>query len=193
MGILSVDYWQEFALKYGVFGLAINSFVEAIFFPVPPDILLIALCISKPESAFLYAAVATLFSSAGGVGGYYLGYFGGKPLAVRFFGKERVDRVHRLYQSYESIIILLAGFTPLPYKLFTVSAGVLFVSIYRLFLFSLIGRGTRFFTEAALFYLYGPHILGFLRSNLNAIFSVTGLALLLLFLVRRRLKRGVLP
>jgi len=193
VNIFSPEYWQEFALRYGVYGLAFNSFIEAIFFPVPPDVLLIVLSISNPEKAFLYAAVATLFSSLGGVGGYFVGYYGGKPLAIRFFGKEKVDRVHRLFQAYESMIILVAGFTPLPYKLFTVTSGVFFASISKLLIFSIIGRGTRFFTEALLFYLYGPQIVDFLKVNLNVIFSIAGFGIVAAFLIRRRVRRGVLP
>jgi membrane protein YqaA with SNARE-associated domain len=75
MEILSLSYWQEFAIKYGIYGLALNSFVEAIFFPIPPDVFLIALCAANPENAFFYALIATLFSTLGGVAGYYVGLF----------------------------------------------------------------------------------------------------------------------
>ena len=158
MEFLSIAFWKSLALKYGVYALALNAFIEAIFFPIPPDVLLLTLSITNPKGAFLYAAVATLFSALGGVVGYYVGYFGGKPLAERFFGKEKVAKVHRLYESYESLIILLAGFTPLPYKLFTVTSGVLFASLKKLFIFSLIGRGSRFFAEAAIIYFFGKEV-----------------------------------
>lgn len=193
MEFLTLHYWQAFALRYGVYGLAFNAFIEAIFFPIPPDILLITLCMTDSQNSFLYALVATLFSSFGAIGGYYLGYFGGKPLAFRFFGKEKVGKVHRLYQSYESLVILLAGFTPLPYKVFTVTSGVLFASLKKLFIFSLIGRGLRFFAEASLFYLYGPQIEKFVLHNLNTIFTIVGIVLIFVFLVYRRHKKGVLP
>ncbi len=193
MSVLSTAYWQGIALSYGAYGLAFNSFIEAIFFPIPPDVLLAVLCVSDPDNAFLYALIATVSSSIGGVVGYYMGYFGGKPLALRFFGKEKVNRVHRLYQSYESVIILVAGFTPLPYKLFTITSGVLFASLSKLFIFSLIGRGTRFFAEALLLYLYGPRIVDFLKVNLNILFTISGFLILLGFLLKRRLRRGVLP
>jgi membrane protein YqaA with SNARE-associated domain len=191
--LLSVAFWKGLAAKYGAAALAFNAFIEAIFFPIPPDVLLITLAALYPEKAFLYAAVATLFSTLGGVVGYYLGYFGGKPLAERFFGREKVAKVHRLYESYESLIILLAGFTPLPYKVFTVTSGVLFASLRKLIVFSLIGRGTRFFAEAALFYFFGPQVQGFVTENLNYIFLGLGAALLIAFLIYRRVKRGVLP
>ncbi len=193
MEFLSLHYWQEFALRYGIYGLAFNAFIEAIFFPIPPDVLLITLCMADPRNAFLYALVATLLSSLGGVGGYYLGYFGGKPLAFKFFGEEKVKKVHRLYESYESLIILLAGFTPIPYKVFTVTSGVLFASLKKLIVFSLIGRGLRFFSEGALFYFYGAQIQHFVLHNLNIIFTVTGIFLLIGFLAYRRYKKGRLP
>ena len=193
MEILNLSYWQELALKYGIYGLALNSFVEAIFFPIPPDVFLIALCAANPENAFFYALIATLFSTLGGVAGYYVGLFGGKPLAVKFFGEEKVNRVHRLYESYESLIILLAGFTPIPYKVFTVTSGVLFASLRKLIVYSFIGRGLRFFAEGALFYFYGAQIKSFVVHNLNVIFTVIGTVVLVVFLAYRRYRKGVLP
>jgi membrane protein YqaA with SNARE-associated domain len=191
--MFSLSFWKAFALKYGIFALALNSFIEAIFFPVPPDVLLIALCVAKPENSLIYSAVATLFSSIGGVFGYYVGYFGGRPLAERLFGKEKVDKVHRLYESYESVVILLAGFTPLPYKLFTVTSGVLFASLRKLFIFSLFGRGLRFFAEGFTIYYFGKDIEKVLLKNLNYISLGLGILILIGFLVYRRIKKGVLP
>ncbi len=193
MEFLSIAFWKSLALKYGVYALALNAFIEAIFFPIPPDVLLLTLSMTNPKGAFLYAAVATLFSALGGVVGYYVGYFGGKPLAERFFGKEKVAKVHRLYESYESLIILLAGFTPLPYKLFTVTSGVLFASLRKLFIFSLIGRGSRFFAEAALIYFFGREVQYFVIRNVNILSLVGGALLLLAFLIYRRYRKGVLP
>ncbi len=193
MKFLTVAFWKALALKYGVYALAFNAFIEAIFFPIPPDILLITLCLTKPENSFFYAIVATLFSSLGGVVGYYVGYFGGKPLAERFFGEERVKKVHRLYESYESVIILLAGFSPLPYKLFTVTSGILFASLKKLFIFSLIGRGSRFFAEGALIYFFGEDVKNFALRNLNLISLIIGLLILVSFIIYRRYRKGILP
>ncbi len=193
MKLLSVAFWKALALKYGVYALAVNAFIEAIFFPIPPDVLLLTLAMTYPKKAFLYAAVATLFSSLGGVVGYYVGYFGGRPLAEKLFGREKVAEVHRLYESYESLIILLAGFTPLPYKLFTVTSGVLFASLRKLFVFSLIGRGSRFFAEAGLVYFFGKEVQGFVMRNVNILSLAAGVLILILFLVYRRYRKGVLP
>ncbi len=193
MDFLNPSFWQEFALKYGAAGLAFNSFIEAIFFPIPPDVLLITLCATNPEKAFFYAAITTVFSMLGGVVGYFIGYKGGKPLAVKFFGKEKVNKVHRLFKAYESMIILTAGFTPLPYKVFTITSGVLYASLSKLIIFSIIGRGLRFFAEAALFYFYGKEITDFVQHNLNLIFTVSGALLVGGFIIYRRVKRGTLP
>jgi membrane protein YqaA with SNARE-associated domain len=138
----------------GLTSLAINAFIEAIFFPIPPDVLLIALCVVEPERASTYALVATIFSSLGGVCGYFVGYLGGKPLAERFFGREKVRKAHDLYQKYEELVVFTAGFTPLPYKVFAITAGVCFVSLWKFFVFSVVGRGLRFFSEAYLIKLF---------------------------------------
>lgn len=193
MELLSVAFWKTLALKYGIYALAVNAFIEAIFFPIPPDVLLLTLAMTYPKKAFLYATVATLFSSLGGVVGYYVGYFGGRPLAEKLFGREKVAKVHRLYDSYESLIILLAGFTPLPYKLFTVTSGVLFASLRKLFVFSLIGRGSRFFAEAVLVYFFGKEVQGFVIRNINILSLAAGVLILILFLVYRQYRKGVLP
>ena len=193
MELLSVAFWKSLALKYGAYALALNAFIEAIFFPIPPDVLLITLCSVNPERSFLYALITTIFSTLGGIVGYYLGFFGGRPLAERYFGKEKVARVHRLYEAYEGLIILLAGFTPLPYKVFTITSGVLFASLWKLIVFSLLGRGLRFFLEASLFYFFGAQITGFVEKNLNFIFLGLGVALLVAFLTYRRYRKGVLP
>ncbi len=190
---LSVSFWKALALKYGIYALGLNAFIEAIFFPIPPDVLLITLCMADPERALLYSLVATLFSSLGGVVGYYVGYFGGRPLAERFFGRERVNRVHRLYESYEGVVILLAGFTPLPYKLFTVTSGVLSASLKKLFVFSLLGRGARFFSEGILILLFGREVESFILRNINAVSLAFGILILVSFLIYRRYKKGVLP
>ncbi|WP_456456928.1 YqaA family protein [Thermovibrio sp.] len=191
--LLSLTFWKGLALKYGAGALALNAFIEAIFFPIPPDLLLITLSSINPSKALFYAFIATVFSTFGGVFGYYLGYLGGRPLAEKFFGKEKVEKVHRLYESYESLIILLAGFTPLPYKVFTITSGVLFASLWKLIVFSLLGRGLRFFTEGALFFFFGSQINSFILNNLNTIFIAVGALLLIAFLTYRRLKKGVLP
>jgi membrane protein YqaA with SNARE-associated domain len=138
----------------GLTSLAINAFIEAIFFPIPPDVLLIALCVAEPERVSTYALVATVFSSLGGVCGYFVGYLGGRPLAEKFFGKEKVRKAHDLYQKYEELVVFTAGFTPLPYKVFAITAGVCFVSLWKFFVFSVAGRGLRFFLEAYLIKLF---------------------------------------
>jgi len=184
--LLSVAFWKSLALKYGALALAFNAFIEAIFFPIPPDVLLITLCSVNPEKSFFYALVTTVASTLGGVVGYFIGYVGGRPLAERLIGKEKIEKAHKLYEDYESLIILLAGFTPLPYKVFTITSGVLYASLWKLVVFSLIGRGLRFFAEAALFYLYGAQITDFVIKNLNLIFLGAGVLIVAAFILYKK-------
>ena len=106
---------------YGVpalFGLAL---AESSFFPLPPDVLLIALALGNPVNAWWFATVATVGSVLGGALGYGIGLYGGRPVLKKIMGQERVDVVHDYFQRYESWAILIAGFTPIPYKIFTIT------------------------------------------------------------------------
>src|SRR3989344_1927506 len=105
---------------YGLLGLFLLAFAESSFFPVPPDVLLIAFSLASPENAFIYAAVATLGSVLGGLFGYFLGKKFGEPLLLRFAKKETVSHVQKLYSEMGSWIVFIAGFSPIPYKVFTI-------------------------------------------------------------------------
>lgn len=134
--------------------LGVLSAAEAIFFPIPPDPLLIALALRNPEDALMLATLTTASSVAGGVVGHYLGGRIGRPFLRRF--KERqVARVEELFVRNGFLAILLAGLTPLPYKIFAIAAGVFGIS-RRVFVFaSIAGRGLRFFTIGILIFFWG--------------------------------------
>ena len=127
--------------------LAVLTAAEAITFPLPPDPLLIALALRHPESALLLAGLTTAASVAGGVVGHWLGLRFGRPL-LRHLPSRHVERVEALFQRHGFWAVVLAGLTPLPYKVFTISAGVFGIGIPRLpfVLASIVGRGARFFT-----------------------------------------------
>ncbi len=132
------------------------AFAESSFFPLPPDILLIALCIQDQTQAPLYALVCTAGSVLGGMFGFGLGRGGGRPLLDRLFRQERILAVERHYQRYDVWAVAIAGFTPIPYKVFTISAGVFRLDFWRFCLASLGSRGARFFLIAMAFYLCPP-------------------------------------
>ncbi len=152
---------------HGVWALFLISFAESSFFPIPPDVLLIALCIGDPSKAFLFATVCSVASVLGGMAGYGIGFWGGRPLLKRFFDPERVAAVQRYYDKYNAWATGIAGLTPLPYKLFTISGGAFAINFRIFVLASILARSLRFFAVAGLIYLFGPSIRTFLHDYLN--------------------------
>ncbi|MGB2692638.1 MAG: YqaA family protein [Thermodesulfobacteriota bacterium] len=157
--------------KYGVPVLAIVSFAESSFFPVPPDPLLMALSLGKPKKAFWYAFVCSAMSVLGGIAGYFIGWALWDLMSGFFltyvFSQEAFDFVGSLYQQNEFLAVLGAAVTPIPYKVFTVTAGVFQISLISLIVASAIGRSARFFIEAALIYFFGEKIRYFIDKYFN--------------------------
>ncbi|MFH0911863.1 MAG: YqaA family protein [Planctomycetota bacterium] len=147
-----------------LFGIA---FAESSFFPIPPDILLMALCIHNQTQSFWYALICTAGSVLGGMAGFGIGRGGGRPILDRLFRQEKILHVERQYQKYDVWAVAIAGFTPIPYKVFTISAGVFRLNFFRFCLASLGSRGARFFLEAALFFFCPPRQLGWVKDTIN--------------------------
>ncbi|QJR80413.1 DedA family protein [Alteromonas pelagimontana] len=130
------------------------SFAESMFFPIPPDVMLAPMSLSQPTRAWRFALLTTIASVLGGIGGYLLGFFTFEALIqpyVMSVGYEsKLTTVMEWFELYGVWIVFLAGFSPIPYKVFTISAGVLQMAILPFILASVIGRGARFFLVAAL-------------------------------------------
>jgi membrane protein YqaA with SNARE-associated domain len=163
-----LEWTQSFASSpAGVWALFLFAFAESSFFPIPPDVLLIALCISDPGSAMWFALVCSIGSVLGGIAGYGIGFYGGRPLLYKLFREERILAVKRYYDRYNAWAVFIAGLTPLPYKLFTLSGGA-FTIKFRVFVWaSVLSRSLRFFAVAALIQLFGESILVFIQKYLN--------------------------
>lgn len=162
---------------YGVPALFVLAFAESSFFPLPPDVLLIALALGNPANAWWFATVATVGSVLGGALGYGIGLYGGRPVLKKIMGQERVDVVHDYFQRYEAWAILIAGFTPIPYKIFTIGAGAFFVDFKTFMMASVVSRGARFFLVAGAIQLFGPWIKEAIEKYFN-LFSVVFIVLL---------------
>ena len=151
---------------YGTPALFLISFAESSFFPLPPDLLQIALSVSKPRRSFFYAAVSAVGSVLGGIVGWLIGYAAWAALSGFFYDfvpgvtPERIDYVGKLYEANAFWSILAAAFTPIPYKVFTISAGVFheYVSLETLIIASAIGRSARFFLVATCLWWFGPSV-----------------------------------
>lgn len=160
-----------------VTALFLLAFAESSFFPIPPDILLIVMSLNTPDHALFYALVCTLGSALGGGFGYGIGRAGGRPLLKRFVSGEKIRMVHNYFGKYEAWAIGIAGFTPIPYKIFTISAGVFYIDFVKFLLVSFFSRGARFFLVAGLIALFGDYITGFINRYFN-ILSVLFVVLL---------------
>ena len=164
-----VLHWSE--TPYGVPALFLLSFAESSFFPVPPDVLLIALAISIPKKSFRYAYVCTMASVIGGIIGYVIGYFGyeaiGKPIVDFYHGQEVMVKIEMQYDRYGFWGVLIAAITPIPYKIFTISSGFFRFDFWAFLVASGIGRSFRFFLVAGLIWKYGPSIRDFIDRYFN--------------------------
>ena len=134
--------------------LAIVSFAESSFFPVPPDVMLAPMVLGNRKRAWRLAGLTTIASVAGGIFGYFLGGFG-EWLVTIYGAQATLALAQQWFEDYGIWIILVAGFTPVPYKIFTISAGMMGMSLVAFVLASIIGRGARFFLVAGFIYFAG--------------------------------------
>ena len=170
-----------------LFGLA---FAEASVFPIPPDILLLGLDLLKPERSFIYAAICTAGSTMGGIAGYAIGRWGGRPILKRLFPAERILAIEGWFQSYDVWAVAVAGFTPIPYKIFTIAAGVFRLDVRRFAIASFISRGARFFLVSACVFAFGEQAKRFIQEYFE-IFTIGFIVLLIGgFLVVRWITRS---
>ncbi len=153
--------------EYAMPALFLLAFAESAFFPLPPDVLLMALTLGNPSWGMYYAAVCTVGSVLGGMFGYVIGWYGGRPILLKFMGQERVAAIHATFEKYEGWAILIAGFTPIPYKVFTVGAGAFYVNFKVFVVASLISRGARFFLVAGTMQLFGPWVQELIEQYFN--------------------------
>ena len=173
-----VLHWAE--TPYGIPALFILSFAEASFFPVPPDVLLIALAVAIPKKSFKIALYCTTASVLGALLGYAIGMFFFDAVGNRiidFYGiHEQFEYVAKKYSDNAFAAITIAGFTFIPFKVFTIAAGVFHVNIFVLFFASVLSRGARFFLLAALIYRFGPTI----KSYIDKYFALFAIGFVLL-------------
>ena len=145
----------------GIWGLALNSFIESFFLVPPPDILLSIMDLAQPAKALWFAFVCTIASAFGGAIGYAIGYWGGRPAFNWLFrksGKEKFEAVEKLYNQYGTLAVFFSAFTPIPYKVFTIASGVLNMNFWKFMLASFFGRGLRFFIVSIVLMFFGEAI-----------------------------------
>ena len=180
------------AHKSSKFYLALVSFTESSFFPIPPDIMIIPMSLAKKEEYLKIFLIATLFSSLGGLFGYFIGsLFTDKAIMLMgFYGYE--EQVLQLKNQLNSKggayslwlgTLFLAGFTPLPFKIFTITSGIINFNIFTFFIICLISRGLRFFIVAYFSVKFGKPFVSFLEKKGGMWFSVVGILIIILVLI----------
>jgi membrane protein YqaA with SNARE-associated domain len=153
--------------------LAALSFAESSFFPVPPDVMLAPMVLARRQRAWAYAALTTAASVVGGIVGYYIGVFlyaeVAMPLIQLYHAEARFAQVQGWFAEYGFWAVFLAGFTPIPYKVFTITAGVTSMAFAPFVIASAVGRGGRFFLVTALLYWGGPRFGPLLEKRIDQI------------------------
>lgn len=159
--------------RSGPIALGAISFAESSFFPIPPDPLLVALALGRPRRALFFSAICTLGSILGGMFGYAIGWFVWESVGGFFFAHvpgvspESFGVVQDWYRRWDFWAVFMAGFTPLPYKVFTLASGVFRISFPIFLIASTLSRGLRFFILGGLVYFYGPPISRFIDRHFN--------------------------
>lgn len=183
-------HWAE--SPHSTWALFILAFCESSFFPIPPDVLLITLAVAQPKKSFKYALVCSLGSVLGGCFGYFIGYqffeFVGKPIINFYHINDMYNAVSEKFHNNAFAAIAVAGFTPIPYKVFTIAAGACKINIFILILASALSRSARFFVIAGLFFLFGPKIKTFIEKYFNILSIVFVILLISGFVVIKYLK-----
>ena len=177
--------------KSSNFFLGLVSFVESSFFPIPPDVMIIPMVIAKKKSYLKIFLIASIFSVLGGIFGYILGsiFLDMAMNVIEFYGYEnKINTLTSTLAQGEGLIawlsiLFLAGFTPLPYKLFTIASGLIGFNLLIFIIVSLISRSLRFFIIAYLSYKFGDLFTEFMNRNGSKWFTVLGILLVLVFII----------
>ena len=163
------------------------SFAESSFFPVPPDIMLIPMSLARPDRAWYFATICTLTSVVGGLLGYFIGaalYDTVGAWLIHLYGYgDKVEAFRAAYAQYGSLIILLKGLTPIPYKIVTITSGFAGYNLPLFVLLSLITRGARFFVEAFLLNRYGARARGIIEKRLGLWAGLAAVGVVIGFIV----------
>ena len=179
------------AHKSSKYYLAIVSFVESSFFPIPPDVMIIPMVISKKTDFIKIFLITTFFSVLGGMLGYLIGafFFDFGSQIISFYGYDyKLSNIKENLVSSDGFyawlgILFLAGFTPLPYKVFTIASGLISFNFFIFIVISLVSRGLRFFIVSYLSYKFGNLFTEFMKKHGSKWFTITGLLIVIIGLL----------
>lgn len=162
-------------MAMGLSGMAMVSYLEAIFLPLPPDVLLFTCALCKPSSTVAYALVAGIASALGAITNYWIGLKGGRRLFLAVFKNKQshLDRIEKLCQKYGILTVFIIAFTPMPFMVFTMASGIFELGIVPFFFACWIGRTLRFLIFSSLIVHFGTAI----KANIDIFFLVMAVAI----------------
>ncbi|WP_203364462.1 YqaA family protein [Bacillus sp. REN10] len=184
-----IHQFEMWLLEYGVWGLIVVAFTESSFFPIPPDVILLPLAIADPDRALLFALYTTIASVLGAILGWVIGRKLGRPILKAFISEETILKVENYFKKYGALAILIAGFTPIPFKVFTIFSGVARIRLNVLVIWSLVGRGLRFFLEGMIIFWLGDQAKPFIEQNFGILTAVGGLVIIIGYFIYRSIQK----
>jgi len=176
-------------MEFGIWGLFIHSFVDAIFFPIPAFFLQVPLSLINPSNALWLATAGYVACLLGTPIGYLLGKLLGNSILTKFLKKSWVDAATRMFQKNGEAAILIGSFTPIPFKVFTILSGCLNFPLWRLLAYAAIGRAAKFYAVGLLFYYYGKAAEGMVKDVTLYIAAVAIPLIVIFLLIKRKLAK----
>lgn len=164
MEIINMSNIINSLINHGIYGIIIAAFFEAIFMPVPMELISIPIALLNPSKAFFYSIILIVFSSLGSAVGYYIGKILGKPLLQKFVSAENLNRLKSLYTKNSFLTVLTSAFTPIPYEAYVLSAGIFNIGFVKFILASILSRIIRHLPQGIIISLYGEALLSQLKN-----------------------------
>lgn len=181
-----VELVTDFFKAYGMWGIAIHAFIDAIIFPIPAFFLQVTLSMANPELSIWYAVVGYIACLLGTPFGYLIGKLLGKKFLYKILKEKWVNKATELFNKNGEGAILIGAFTPIPFKVFTILSGTLKFSLIRLIVLAAIGRAFKFFVVGILFYIFGVHAKSIIENYLSSIFLGIAALLTIIWILKRK-------
>jgi membrane protein YqaA with SNARE-associated domain len=173
-------------MEYGIWGLMIHAFADAVIFPIPAFFTQVSLSLIKPSSALWYATFGYMACLLGTPIGYFIGKLLGSSVLYKILKREWIDSVTKMFQKNGETAILIGSFTPIPFKAFTILSGCLSFPLWKLIGYAAIGRAVKFYVVGILFYIYGRMAENMVKDVSLYIFLIAVPILLLIFVLKRK-------
>ncbi len=182
-----IEGTKDFFIQNGAWGLFILAFAEASFFPIPPDVVLLPLALFSPGRALYYALITSAASTLGGIFGYLLGKKAGRPILSRFVKEKNLKKIEAMFSRYGGWAVAVAGFTPIPYKVFTIASGVFHMNFATFFIATILSRSARFFLEGIVVLSMGEDAMIYVNRLLGpGSFALLAAAAFIYFLMKKK-------